>query len=613
MEQQIVALLNLAEKHGILTGGTDSEGNAAYVVIDSTSIITVTIRPGGRATLIVGGEETNYDLSDEEPDEAIAFFEALSQALVEDNLDHKSAKLGKVMDEFNDMLADEDDSEEDESEDDSEEDEEDEEYDDEDSEEESDDEDSEDFADEEDEEDDSEEDEDNEELAHSDIVINKTLLPLGFKVTYQPATTDKTVNDMYVVIAADSGKHTDYTIETPDELFVAKHKGTELYSGTDAKQAATVIARAIDEALEIAADDDIPFTETELDLLIEHADAMIDDMIEKASTVEHFNEERFFRGLASVGFKRKGSAPEVFIHGGSQLFVSFKGGRAIATLIVNKGPMIKRPALIQEGDKRAALLLRRYTKMLAVYGKMNKVNVAKYINDINEAADLIENDKLDRAKAILRNVAHSNSKSATKAGGEIIELNICNVVYSIGVFYDKIDGMHRAYVIYDGRYVAHVKADYMLTVAAMIGRLSMMLKSDSTPNVVFDDNIKDTMARRLIKAAVRLGYTGQSDLEIRTATVQEVVREEAKLNEQVELAITQAQVRQAVRKLGMVVTITDGEYRVTFSKEQIPSKERREDMASYTDDPQDAIDTAKSMKEWYDKNVVNKERATEIA
>lgn len=51
-----------------------------------------------------------------------------------------------------------------------------------------------------------------------------------------------------------------------------------------------------------------------------------------------------------------------------------------------------------------------------------------------------------------------------------------------------------------------------------------------------------------------------------------------------------------IRELGMAVTCTDGEYRVTFRREDLPSAERREAVASYTNDREDAVLTAAAMR-----------------
>jgi hypothetical protein len=105
----ILEILALAEKQGIITGGKDRQGNYAYIVIDSSSLITIIVRPGGRVTLVVSGEETNFDSNDEE--EFIGMFEALAEALNEDNLDAKSDALIKIIE--SDMFDGEEDTEED--------------------------------------------------------------------------------------------------------------------------------------------------------------------------------------------------------------------------------------------------------------------------------------------------------------------------------------------------------------------------------------------------------------------------------------------------------------------------------------------------------------------
>lgn len=50
-----------------------------------------------------------------------------------------------------------------------------------------------------------------------------------------------------------------------------------------------------------------------------------------------------------------------------------------------------------------------------------------------------------------------------------------------------------------------------------------------------------------------------------------------------------------VRQLGLAVTALDGEYRVTYGAWQVRDAARREALAYYTDDRQDALDTARRM------------------
>lgn len=51
----------------------------------------------------------------------------------------------------------------------------------------------------------------------------------------------------------------------------------------------------------------------------------------------------------------------------------------------------------------------------------------------------------------------------------------------------------------------------------------------------------------------------------------------------------------AIRALGMAAKHHDGEYRVTFHVRDVPSAQDRERAAYYTNDPHDAVATARAM------------------
>lgn len=93
----VIEILADAEKAGIVTGGKDRKGNYAYVVIDSSSLITIIVRPTGRATLVVNGESTDFDLQDEEGQGMAELFTNIAQSLQDDNLDDKSQRLLDIM------------------------------------------------------------------------------------------------------------------------------------------------------------------------------------------------------------------------------------------------------------------------------------------------------------------------------------------------------------------------------------------------------------------------------------------------------------------------------------------------------------------------------------
>lgn len=64
----------------------------------------------------------------------------------------------------------------------------------------------------------------------------------------------------------------------------------------------------------------------------------------------------------------------------------------------------------------------------------------------------------------------------------------------------------------------------------------------------------------------------------------------------------------AIKAAGMHGRYREGEYRVTYLPGEM-SDERREDCASYTNDPADAIDTAKVNRETFDGLTPDQRRA----
>jgi hypothetical protein len=67
--------------------------------------------------------------------------------------------------------------------------------------------------------------------------------------------------------------------------------------------------------------------------------------------------------------------------------------------------------------------------------------------------------------------------------------------------------------------------------------------------------------------------------------------------------MTQKQLIQAVRALGLVCRVTDGEYRISFPVSQAVTADRAEASAYYTDDRQDALNTAQAMARAYQPTV----------
>lgn len=67
--------------------------------------------------------------------------------------------------------------------------------------------------------------------------------------------------------------------------------------------------------------------------------------------------------------------------------------------------------------------------------------------------------------------------------------------------------------------------------------------------------------------------------------------------------MTQKQTLAAIKAAGMTARYSADwrEWRVTFTAADMPSAERREAVSYYTDDAQDALDTARAMRAHHDK------------
>src|ERR1700740_2029246 len=98
---EIIEILTRAAKQGLMTGGADKDGNYAYVVMDGTDPITITIRPSGRATILRGKEEPlDFDIDASDSSGAVEFVTALGKQLIADNLDHKAVQLGDIASDY---------------------------------------------------------------------------------------------------------------------------------------------------------------------------------------------------------------------------------------------------------------------------------------------------------------------------------------------------------------------------------------------------------------------------------------------------------------------------------------------------------------------------------
>jgi hypothetical protein len=694
----ILEILALAEKQGIITGGKDKRGNYAYVVIDSSTLITIIVRPGGRVTVIVDGEEQNFDSNDEE--DFVNIFEAIAQALNDDNLDDKSEALIQIIEDGlsdgeEDMEEDGDDTGEDEeeSEDDDSVDAEDDEESEEDEEEakpkkkkkvsKSDEDDEEEEVEHEDELDEldtnvDEDEEDSEEeasveVAHSDIVINKTFFGAGYniKASYDPAINNDR-DDRYNIIVAgnefEPAIPVGYVIDTPEQFFVARreHSSEELYRGTDAKLAAEAILADIENRDDFELNVGPELTSDEIALMKEHVDGMINNMVETAKEPKAFSVGKF---MAALGGSKKEN--ETIVTGGAFVVINLGKKKPVVELhygTINKGVKIKR-----KSGWESTKLLSVYIKMLKQFAKVNH-------NDMTRVLRLLEsiNEKLgkDDNKKAITNLCEELRKlvgvKGSKVKGKTYTFCMGAVDYCISYNFENEGAGYQVEVTADmcglTRKLGKFKADYMVTMGAALAKISSMMGSMAHPDAIMIDSKKPRrFSDELMKMAVKIGYDGKSELKAKKSvdgTVREtasggmdfwghrfspfkseelkcsrcgyvapLVKDQASLKEymigeaegkephcggawhklryktpgaenaSVKTALTKNQVKEEIRKLGLICTITDyGEFRITFSKKELPSADRREATSYETNDPQDAIGTAKMMRDWADKN-----------
>lgn len=68
--------------------------------------------------------------------------------------------------------------------------------------------------------------------------------------------------------------------------------------------------------------------------------------------------------------------------------------------------------------------------------------------------------------------------------------------------------------------------------------------------------------------------------------------------------MTRKQTLAAIRELGLAVTFDAdwGEYRVTFRRDEMPDAERREAVAYYSPDSDDALGGAHHMRRWFNQH-----------
>lgn len=67
--------------------------------------------------------------------------------------------------------------------------------------------------------------------------------------------------------------------------------------------------------------------------------------------------------------------------------------------------------------------------------------------------------------------------------------------------------------------------------------------------------------------------------------------------------MTRKQTLAAIREMGLSVTFTEwGEYRVTFKRDEMPDAGKREAVAYYSPDGEDAVGGADHMRRWHDQH-----------
>jgi len=76
--------------------------------------------------------------------------------------------------------------------------------------------------------------------------------------------------------------------------------------------------------------------------------------------------------------------------------------------------------------------------------------------------------------------------------------------------------------------------------------------------------------------------------------------------------MTQSSLFQAVRALGIAITVNDGEYRVTYRVQDEPCPGRREDQAYYVDDREEALAAAQWLRHWKDTKTSLPEAAAKL-
>lgn len=495
MDELIIELLNMAEKHGILTGGTDDDGNAAYVVIDSSNMITVTVRPGGRATIIIGGEEENFDLSDEENETAIGdFMGSLVQALVEDNLDHKSSKLINLLEEFSNSLEEEGEDEEQ-------------------------------TDDGEDEEEDSEEDETDSEDDETD------------------SEDDEAIDEEEDPAPKKRGK-----------LFGKKSKKADDEDTSDD-------------------DEEASLSQSELALMVEHADDIIKRMVETAGDEpEVFDADRFNQAVEEVG--------------GLGDYTVELSEATMRVTVGDKFVAHQRPDFMVTAAAIFALLAKTATNEEAAH-KM--ITLATKLGFNSSGTTEIASSVV--GKTILAQLGGNKFISMTGAKNLVwLERGLqCDL--PVRSTKNKANRLQIVLTTDDLYAMAFYKWDAKKLLMKPVGQHTSGLDAEG----------------------LRRTFTEQTGLEISLGTlgreqandlddVETVDAETADLNFHVEIAITQAKVREEVKKLKIIaVTINEGEYRVSFTKKIMPDEADREAKAAYTDDPEEAIAAAKSMANWYER------------
>ncbi len=350
-------------------------------------------------------------------------------------------------------------------------------------------------------------------------------------------------------------------------------------------------------------DDQEEFSNTELSadelsLLVDNAPLLIDDMIEMAArgSLAKFDVKRF---NSVVGIKGKKGI--ITYHTGAALTLKFnKTGSLTSTL--TSGTKEKRA---KEGTPTARLI-EEYQNFVRRYGKTNNVDVTKIVVCLDNLRANIEDAKprehIEQSIVDLAYVAGASRVGVNAAQLRLnrpITINYGRVAYVITVE-AKAEGSKvsiKAVGPTFAKNLLDIKAQYTVSVAAGFAQLAAKLGSEAYPNGIFLGKRDGRFSNLLMRWAIKLGYRSEEDTRAKLAKAElQGGRETA--------AITKAQVVYAAREARVIANKNEyNEWRITLRKEEMPSEKRREDIAYYTEDNEEALHAIGELRAWADKHL----------